>query len=140
MAGLNPLIRLRKFLVEEKQKALAELYRVAEALENRQRKLKNMIDDERKIAEERQDLDTHMAWLLFSDRARGEIENLADEIKQWDVKIAKAQDEMKDAFAEMKKIEIIQENRDAEEEKKILKRESDVLDEVGIDIFRRKSE
>ena len=49
MADLSSLIRLRKHTVEEKQKALAELYRQAEALEARKKFYHDEIKKEREV-------------------------------------------------------------------------------------------
>ena len=47
MANLNPLIRVRKHTVEQKQKALADLYRQAEELISQKKKLLDQLAVER---------------------------------------------------------------------------------------------
>ena len=140
MANLNPLIRLRKYRVEEKQKILADLFRQAEKIESRKSFLLKQKDDEQDIAEERNDYETLTAFALFAERVRGEIESLNDEMAKLNVRIGIAQDAMREAFGELKKIEIIQKNRDDEDDKAELKREGQVLDEVALEGFRRKGE
>ena len=140
MANLNPLIRLRKYRVEEKQKILADLFRQAEKIESRKSFLLKQRDDEQDIAEERNDYETLTAFALFAERVRGEIESLNDEMAKLNVRIGIAQDAMREAFGELKKIEIIQKNRDDEDDKAELKREGQVLDEVALEGFRRKGE
>ena len=140
MANLNPLIRLRKYRVEEKQKILADLFRQAEKIESRKSFLLKQKDDEQDIAEERNDYETLTAFALFAERVRGEIESLNDEMAKLNVRIGIAQDAMREAFGELKKIEIIQKNRDDEDDKAELKREGQVLDEVALEGFRRKDE
>ena len=72
MANLNPLIRLRKYRVEEKQKILADLFRQAEKIESRKSFLLKQKDDEQDIAEERNDYETLTAFALFAERVRAE--------------------------------------------------------------------
>lgn len=140
MADLNPLIRLRKYRVEEKQKILADLFREAEKIEARKAQLLAQKDAEQRIAEEKQDYETHTAFVLFAERVRGEVELLDEALAKLDTRISIAQDAMREAFGELKKIEIIQENRDEEDAKAALKREGQVLDEVALNGFRRKDE
>ena len=140
MADLNPLIRLRKYRVEEKQKILADLFREAEKIEARKADLLAQKEHEQKIAEEKQDYETHTAFTLFAERVRGEVELLDQVLAKLDTRIAIAQEAMREAFGELKKIEIIQENRDEDAAKEVLKREGQVLDEVALEGFRRKEE
>ena len=58
----------------------------------------------------------------------------------WRRRIEVARDDMRRAFAELKKIEITQERREDEEEKAINKKESAELDEIAIEGFRRKQD
>lgn len=140
MADLKSLIRLRKYRVEERQKVLADLFREAEKIEGRKAALLAQKDAERKIAEEKQDYETHTAYTLFAERVRGEVELLDQAIAKLNVRIGIAQDAMREAFGELKKIEIIQERRDDDEVKAELKRESAVLDEIGVQRYARDEE
>ena len=57
MADLASLIRLRKHTVDQKQKFLAELYRQAEALENKKAGYKDKLQNERALLEEQEMLE-----------------------------------------------------------------------------------
>ncbi|MFA7275834.1 MAG: flagellar FliJ family protein [Pseudobdellovibrionaceae bacterium] len=140
MANLQPLIRLRKYRTEEKQKALAELFRQADLLEGRKRILLGDMERERKIAEESDQLDGFVAYLSYAARLKKEIEKIDVQIARMTARIEKAQDDIREAFSEQKKIEIIQRRRDEEEAQKEDKKESATLDEVGIETFRRREE
>ena len=137
MADLNPLIKLRKFRVEEKQKILAELFRQAELLEGRKRTILDEMAYERKIAEEAGQVEALVTYAAYSSRMMGEIDRLDVQLKRLDVKIEKAQDDMREAFSEQKKAQIIQERREAEEQAERDAKESKSLDEIGIEAFRR---
>lgn len=140
MADLNPLIRLRKYRVEEKQKVLADLFREAERFEAAIAGLTMQQENERRIAEEKGDYETVTAYSLFAERVRGQIDFLKIGLNKVNGRIAVAQDAMREAFGELKKIEIIQENREDEEAKEELKREGKTLDEVGLQGFIRNQE
>lgn len=140
MADLDPLIRLRKYAVEEKQKLLADLFREAEALEGRKAALRDQMESERKLAEEKDEFETYSAYILFAERVRAEVSDIEDKLEILDAKIAKAQDAMRESFADMKKVEIIQRTRKEEERAAEERKDSLVLDEIGIEGFRRKEE
>lgn len=137
MANLKPLIRLRKYRVEEKQKVLAELFRQSELLEGRKRVLLSDMDREEKMAQESSSIDAMFAFVAYAARVHTEIEKLDMIMAKMEPRILKAQDEMREAFSEQKKAEIIQEQREDEEKKEIAKKENTNLDEVGVELFRR---
>lgn len=140
MANLKPLIKLRKFQVEEKQKVLAALLREVEKFETKKRELLLSIKEERKIAEESEDYETQASYRMYAERARVQVQNYDAEISKYNHFIAKAQEDMREAFAEQKKIEIIQQEREAEEEREENRKDSARMDEVGMTGFIRKEE
>ncbi len=140
MANLKPLIKLRKFQVEEKQKVLAALLREVEKFETKKREVLVSIKEERKIAEESDDYETQASYRLYAERARDQVKMIDMEINKYNFLIQKAQDDMRDAFAEQKKIEIIQEQRELEEELEENRKDSARMDEVGMTGFIRKEE
>jgi flagellar protein FliJ len=139
MADLDPLIRIRKHALEQKQKFLADLYRQSEELE---RQKKNMLDT---LLEERKKVDEMGVQALgyfghYSEAVRGRVEDIDDSLKKLNNRIEVAREDMREAFTEMKKIEITQERRDAEEERKLKRKDDAMLDEVALEGFRRKGE
>lgn len=140
MADLHSLIRLRKYRVEEKQKILADLFREAEKYEAAIDKLERQHDHEKAAAEASGDYETLTAYALFAERVRDQVAFLHQGLDAINARVAIAQEAMRDAFSELKKIEIIQENRDAEEEKEELRREGIVMDEIGLQGFARNKE
>lgn len=140
MTDLNPLIRLRKYRVEEKQKVLAELFRQTELLEGRKRILLADMEREEALAQESDSIDAMFAFVAYAARVHTEIEKLNILIEKMEPRIIKAQDDMREAFSEQKKAEIIQEKREADEAKEIAKKEDTNLNEIGIEVFRRKEE
>jgi flagellar FliJ protein len=138
MADLKPLIRLRKYRVEERQKALAEIFRQLELLEGRKRHLITEVDREQALAENSGSIDSMVAYGAYAARVYLEVEKLNIQITRMEPRLQKAQEDMREAFSEQKKAEIIQEQRNKEEAEAIAKKENADLDAIGIEVFRRK--
>lgn len=139
MAELDPLLRVRRHEIEQKQKALAALYAKAEELKQQRDEMETQFAIE---SQKTKDMDADMMAFFqpYADRIQDEIEQIDVEREKLEHKIRFAQDEMRDAFAEMKKIEIIDERRKAEILEEVDRKEAEVLDEIAIDSFRRKNE
>ena len=136
MADLEPLIRVRKHTVEQKQKFLAELYRQAEDLEREKETVLERLEQERESVKEMQ-VQMLSYFGPYSKAVKARVTEIDHARGQLETRIEIAREDMREAFAELKKIEITQERREAEEEAEINKKESDELDEIGLDIFRR---
>ncbi|MCB1651116.1 MAG: flagellar FliJ family protein [Alphaproteobacteria bacterium] len=139
MADLSSLIRVRKHSVEQKQKRVAELYREAEELAAQKAKLLGDLEAE----EERvKDMSVEMMSYFgpYSEAVKDRVASIEEKEALLETRIEVARDDMRRAFAELKKIEITQERREDEEEKAINKKESAELDEIAIEGFRRKQD
>lgn len=137
MADLDALIRLRRHRVEEKQKVLADLFRQAEVIEAEKKDLLDTLAREREIAETVDHKDASVYFGLYSDGVHKKIEGLDKELLQMETRIQIVQDDIREAFADLKRVEIVNNNRKAEERKKQAAKESNTLDEMGIDAYRR---
>lgn len=138
MADLDPLIRLKKHAVEEKQRVVAQLYREVENLEKQKKIVQEQMAHEKKLAEDMNRPEAITYYGRYAEGARKKIAALQATIKKVEMRIEAAQEDMRAAFADMKKIQITQTNREKREEKKRQKKEDDMLDEVAIDQYRRK--
>ena len=117
MADLEALIRVRRHAVEQKQKFLAELYKQADELEGQKETMLTTLAEERKKVDE-MGVEALGYFGHYSEAVRGRVEDIA----------------------ELKKVEITQERREAEEEKELKKKESDIMDEVALEGYRRRTE
>ncbi len=137
MKKLDPLIRVRKHTVEQKQKALAALYKREEEMKNERDKLEAQLAIE---MEKAKDMDAEFLNYFgpYSARVQNQIERIDAKRKKLENQIALAQESVRAAFAELKKVEIIDKRRKAEERAEIDKKESDMLDDIAVDGFRRK--
>lgn len=138
MADLKPLIRFRKHLVDEKQKMLSQLYRDAEKIEQSKQTILDQMEKESTLANEMGSTEAHQYLGRYLEGARKKIKALEISLKKMEVRIAAAQEDIRNAFAEMKKVQIIQTRREDEEERAEEKKESDTLDEMGIERFNKK--
>lgn len=139
MAKLDSLIRVRKHTVEQQQKALAELYRKAEELKEKRDILETELAIESEKSRELQPdmLEYFSAYVKQTRKTIGTIDRNRERLEN---QIKLAQEQLREAFAELKKIEIINKRRKDTERVKEEKEESKELDEIGIDGFRRKQE
>ena len=140
MADLDSLIRLRRHTVEEKQKVLAEILRHLEGLDAQKKELLDRLEKERQALEENLNLETREYYGRFEGVIRGNIEKLDAESVALEGKLQEAQENVRAAFADMKRVEIVHERRQKEEQKEIDDKESRELDAIGIEGFRRKEE
>lgn len=140
MAGLHGLIRLRRYTVEEKQKLLSALYREAEALVAQRQVLIDQLEHERIVAMEEATPDASADYGRYAENVRKKIEKFGEGIRKIEVKIEVAQEDVRAAFAEMKKVQIVQRTREEEEQKEQDAKDAAVLDEIAIEGFRRKED
>ncbi len=136
MADLDPLIRVHKHAIDQKQKFLAELYRQAEELAAQKQTMLNQLEEEK---EKVKDMDVAMLSYMgpYSEAVKARVAEIDEAAATLEARIEIARDDLREAFAELKKIEITQERRAAEELAAINKKESEMLDEIALDTFRR---
>lgn len=138
MADLEALIRLRRHTVEEKQKVLADIFRKVEKFENEKKELLERLEKERKALDENPNLETSAYYGRFEGVIRNGIERIDHDLATLETRVQLAQEEVRAAFADMKRVEIVHKRREAEDAQEIKNKESLELDEIGIEGFRRK--
>lgn len=134
--GLHSLIRLRKWEVDEKQRALATLLRHEEAVIARQEALEAEIAAELAFAggapvELRGTLQGYIAR-CDDMRAR-----LAAALREVQARVARAQDDLAESYRRLKTFEVTQQNRDKAEAAEAGRREEMGLNEIGMTLYRR---
>lgn len=136
---LSSLIRVRTHTVEQKQKVLADLYQKADELKNEREQSLEKLEREKIKAQE---MDVSMLSYLgaYGDAVQERVEEIKEQELHLEKRIEIAQEDMRQAFAELKKVEITQENRKAEERAELDKKEMDGLDEIAIETYRRNLE
>lgn len=140
MADLEALIRLKRHTVEERQKVLAEIYRNMEAIEYRKKDLLERLAKERSALDDNDMVETRAYYGRFEGVIRGNVDTLDGELRKLETRLDIAQEEVRAAFADMKRIEIVYERRQQEEKQALKDKESQEMDEIGIEGFRRHEE
>lgn len=139
MADLTGLIRVRKYAVEQKQKFLSELYRQAEELEAQK---KTMLDqraaEEAKVHEMGVEMLSYFA--PYAKAVEQRVKEIDYSLNTLNKRIELTRDDVRAAFAELKKVELTQEARDDEEQAEIKKKEDNELDDIALQTFRKKQE
>lgn len=137
MADLSVLIRLHKHELDEKRRALAELYAVLAALERQRRDLERAFQAEKDAIAVTGDI-----HFTFADYAKAVSAKKAEiELAEADLlkKVEQAKESMMETFAELKKYEISQEERERLEAEERAFKEAQTMDAIGLEGFRRKS-
>jgi hypothetical protein len=139
MADLNPLIRLNKFQLEEKQRFLARLYADMEALEIEKKAILDSVESEKQAVDSMvDDVSMMVAFLNYFQKSKQAIEERNKQISSLEIKIGRAIEEMRLAFGELKKIEITRDRRLQEIAQENKKREDALFSEIALEIYRRR--
>ncbi|MBL4615888.1 MAG: flagellar FliJ family protein [Magnetovibrio sp.] len=136
-ANIKNLIRLHEWTVDEKRRKLGELLRLQGELEDQVKQLEEDLVREQHAAAS----DPTLAGLTYGAYAKKVIqrrENLQESIDQMEMVIGHAQDELSEAYRELKKYEIVDRNRQRRHEQQQDRREQIMLDEIAINQHRRK--
>lgn len=136
-ANIKSLIRLHEWNVDEKRRKMGELLRLQGELEDQVTQLEEDLVREQKAAA----ADPALAGLTYGAYAKQVIqrrENLKDSIDQMEFVIGHAQDELSEAYRELKKYEIVDRNRQRRYELQQNRREQSMLDEIALNQHRRK--
>jgi flagellar export protein FliJ len=134
---LHNLIRLHEWQVDEKRRRLGELLRVLDDLENRLKRLEEEVVREQHVAAQ----DPSGAGFLYGNYAEAVIERrekLKESIARAEAEIARARDDLREAYRDLKKYEIAQRNRDQRAAAEAARKEQVVLDELGIQGYRQR--
>lgn len=139
MADLDPLIRVRKYEVEQRQKFLADLYAQEETLRTQKQK---MLDD---LAHEEASLEGLGVEMLtyfshYKESVLERIDDIDESLKTVAQRIQIAREAVRDAFAEFKKIEITDAARKAEILAELEAKESKMFDDIALQTFRKQQD
>lgn len=135
--NLNALIRLHQWVVDEKRRKLGDLLRMLTELEDRALRLEQEVVEEQAAATRAPDT----AGLLYGNYARQVIdrrERLAKSISSMEQEIAAAREEVNEAYRELKKFQVAQDVRDRRAALEAARREQNILNEVGLNMHRRR--
>lgn len=133
MTDLGPLIRIRKFELDEQRRQLGALNNALNEIEARQRQLEEELRAEQEAA-------TGIIFTIGAfarsviDKRRRLAKSHASILRQIEAKT----EEVREAFAELKKFEMAQQAREEEERREIARLERITLDDIGVDAHARR--
>ena len=136
MSSLKTVIRLHKWQLDEKRRALAELQNLRDRLFAELHRLEQEMLHEQQVA--RADPVAAFGYAAFAKAALERGKRLQDSIAQVEKQIAAATEEMAEAFQELKRFELAEEERLKREREKIRRKEDAMLDETALVGFRRR--
>lgn len=138
MSSLKTIIRLHKWQLDEKRRALAELQNLADRLKAELERLKEEVANEQETARNNPDFAFNYANYAQAAMERGR--RLTQSLGQVDVQIAVATDQMAEAFQELKRYELAEEERLKREKEKQKRKDANMLDETALVGFRRRQQ
>lgn len=134
--SLKTIIRLQKLQLDEKRRVLAELHTLADRLRNEIEKVKQEIAHEQETV--RDDFSVSFTYSNFAQAALERGRKLGESLGQVEAQINMATDEMAEAFQELKRYELAEEERLKRERDKQKRKEAAMLDETALVGFRRR--
>ncbi|RJF79474.1 hypothetical protein D3877_22150 [Azospirillum cavernae] len=134
--SLKTIIRLQKLQLDEKRRTLAELQNLGDRLKAEIEKLKEEIAHEQATA--RDDFAVSFTYANFAQAAMERGRKLGESLLQVEVQISMATDQMAEAYQELKRFELAEEERLKRERDKQKRKEAIMLDETALVGFRRR--
>ena len=138
MADLSVLIRLHQHELDEKRRALAELYTAMAELERQRRELERAFEQEKENVHA-QKAEVHFTFAHYAQEVSRRKADLEQREAKLEAEIEKAKHSLMETFSELKKYEMTQEERERVEAEERAFKESQEMDAIGLEGFRRKS-
>ena len=138
MKGLPALIRLHKWRLDEKRQVLAELERLASRLRQEQIDLELEVTDEQEVAANSPEAMAAYgpyATAVIARRAR-----LHQSLVEVEQRMHGALEDVTLAFRELKKYELVNARRDRVALDQEKRQQQAVLDELGLNLYRRQEQ
>jgi len=138
MRGMINLIRMHRWRLDEKSREIVEYEELVDSFEHQGELLEDELKAEQVAAKE-----NTMASLTYGEYANSIIqrrEKLGSSIVQVEQQIQHAKEDLRLIFQELKRYEILKKNQDEAALEKARKLEQSTLDELGIELFRRRDQ
>lgn len=135
--GLKTLIRLSKWNVDEKQRVLVALQGREDEILSWIKQSEEQLKEEQRIAAD-DSTGVGFSYGAFANAWLGRRQQLFAMLEMVRAEIIRARDELAEAFNELKTYEITQRERDRRAQAERDKKEQAFLDEIGLNIHRRK--
>ena len=135
MRSKESLIRLHRFQVDEKRRHVTEIETMIADFSRKKAELEQQITAE----QQRSGISdvTHFAYPTFAKAARERCENLVKSIAELQEQLSAAKDELSEAYAELKKFELLQEKENVRVNTQMTARDQAEMDDIGLAMHRR---
>jgi flagellar export protein FliJ len=137
MSALDQLVRLHGWTLDERRRKVTDLEQLSERLQADLTRLDGDLLREEKTAAG--SLELQAAFTAYAAVARKRRERLARSIADLALEIERAQEEVSEAFQELKRYEQALANRKSREASAQQRREQTAADEIGLQMHRRRS-
>lgn len=136
MNGLDQLLRLQKWTLDEKRRQAADLTALIERLQGDITKLDEDVAREIEIA--RTDLEASRHLPPYRDMMAKRRERLEQSVADVTLELERVRDEIAETFGDIKKTEQTIQNRQERKRQAAARREQIATDEMGLEQHRRK--
>ena len=134
-SALASVIRLHRWQLDEKRRALADLESLAGRLSGEIAKLDGELARERALAAEQ--TEPLVGFAAYLEATRSRRARLLESLAQVQSQIAAATEDIRQAFQELKKYELAEAGRENRARAKEKRRETAYLDEIGLAAHER---
>ncbi len=134
---LHTLIRLNEWSVDERRRELGQVLQSLADLEDGLHRLGEELAREQQVVQASPD----EAGFFYGNYANAVIDrrdHLKNGIARMEDEVAKAREKLNDAYRDLKKYEVVQENRDLRAAQEEAREERITLDELGLQVYRAK--
>ncbi len=136
MTALGSLVRVHSWALNEKRQKLAGLEELADKMHQDLAQLEAELNNEQRAATG--SIEGTIAFPAFVAAALERRKKLRESIAALGLAIDAARTEVREAYQEVKKYELAQDNYQRREREKVARRERRELDELGANMHRRK--
>lgn len=138
MKNREMLIRLHRFQVDEKRRQVGELESMIDEFRRKERDLEAQVQAEQ-VKAGISDIG-HFAYPMFAKSVLSRRENILHSIKEIDLQLEVAREELAGSYRELKKYEVLEEGRQRRARETVAAREQREQDDIGLAMHRRSSE
>ncbi len=137
MKSRDTLIRLKRFHVDEKRRRVSQI----EAMIAEFQRMAGDLDREILAEQTRAGIHdlTHFAYPTYAKAAAARRDNLLQSAADMNGQLQEAQDDLAEAFEELKKVELLDERDQAREKTAENTRDQAVMDDIGLQSHTRRA-
>ncbi len=136
MTALNSLVRVHQWELDEKRQKLADLERLVEKMKSDLVGIDQAYESEKILAGNSPE--AAIAFPNYAAAVKQRRQKVENSIQALEASIEAAREEVRAAFQELKKYQTAESNQQRREKAKRAKREQQAMDEVGLNLYRRR--